>query len=162
MKEYGELLADDPEYAQRAREFARRVKDISEFLVALPLDKPTGHVDSPVTYQDPCHLAHAQRISEAPRTILRSIPGVSLVEMPDAARCCGSAGVYGLTQPGMSAQLLASKMAAVEATQAPVIATANPGCMAQLEAGVRRTGSRARVVHVVELLDQAYRSQPNS
>jgi glycolate oxidase iron-sulfur subunit len=159
MKEYGELLAGDGEYAASAHEFSERVKDVSEFLAALPFERPTGAVERVVTYQDSCHLAHAQRISSAPRQVLSSIPGLTLAEMQGADRCCGSAGVYALTQPGMSVQLMASKMTAAAATGASVIATANPGCMAQLEAGVRRFGSKARVQHVIELLDEAYRTQ---
>jgi glycolate oxidase iron-sulfur subunit len=160
MKEYGELLAADDEYAARAHEFSKRVQDISEFLAALPLDPPGAPPGGTVTYQDSCHLAHAQRISRAPREILRSIPGLTLVEMDGADRCCGSAGVYALTQPEMSVQLLASKMTAVKHTAADVVATANPGCMAQLEAGVRRFGPGVRVVHVVELLAEAYGQDP--
>jgi glycolate oxidase iron-sulfur subunit len=157
MKEYGELLADDPRYAQRAAELSSRVKDISEFLVDLPFAPPDGPLPLDVTYQDSCHLAHAQRIARAPRQLLAAIPGLNLVEMAGADRCCGSAGVYSLTQPQMSLQLLDGKMAEIAATGAGVIATANPGCMSQLEAGVRRHGMSAEVVHVVELLDRAYR-----
>jgi glycolate oxidase iron-sulfur subunit len=175
MKEYGALLAGDPEWAARAHEFAAKVKDISEYLVDLPFEPPppvspllrTGEGrpsqkdwvrDATVTYQDSCHLAHAQRISRAPRDILNAIPGLTLAEMPNADRCCGSAGVYSLTQMEMSIQLLKSKMEAVRATGATIVATCNPGCMAQLEAGSRRFGPKLRVVHVVELLDKAYRA----
>jgi glycolate oxidase iron-sulfur subunit len=160
MKEYGELLTDDDKYAARAHEFSRRVQDISEFLAALPLDPPGAVAGGTVTYQDSCHLAHAQRISRDPREVLRCIPGLTLVEMDGADRCCGSAGVYAFTQPAMSIQLLASKMAAVNRTGAEIVATANPGCMAQLEAGVRRFGGDSRVVHVVELLAEAYGQDP--
>ena len=158
MKEYGELLVDDAEYRDRARDFAARVRDVSEFLAELPFEPPSGAVDAVVTYQDSCHLAHAQRITRAPRAILESIPGVQFVEMARPDRCCGSAGVYSLTQPEMSLELLGDKMADVVATGASTIATANPGCMSQLEAGVRREGIPARVVHAVELLDRAYRA----
>jgi Fe-S oxidoreductase len=157
MKEYGELLADDPAYSKKAYALAERVKDVSEFLAALPFEPPKAPLDIAVTCQDSCHLAHAQRISEAPRRIIASIPGVSFVEMPHADRCCGSAGVYSLTQGEMSLRLLDDKMAAIKATGADVIATANPGCMTQLEAGLRRQRLSGRVVHVVELLDHAYR-----
>jgi len=165
MKEYGELLADDPEYSEKARRFSASVRDVSEFLVSLPFDRPTATANSQqltansfsVTYQDSCHLAHAQGISAAPRQIISSIPGVRLVEMRQADRCCGSAGVYGLTQGEMSLRLLEEKMRDISKTGADVIATSNPGCMAQLEAGLRRRRMRGRVVHVVELLDEAYR-----
>jgi Fe-S oxidoreductase len=157
MKEYGELLADDRDYAEKAGRFAGMVKDVTELLAELPLEAPTGHVEADVTYQDPCHLAHAQRITSAPRELLAAIPGLRLVEMAQPDRCCGSAGVYSLTHREMSLDLLAGKMREIAAAGADVIATANPGCMAQIEAGLRRHRLPGRVVHVVELLDLAYR-----
>ena len=156
MKEYRELLADDPTYRVKAEQFSSLVKDIHEFLVELPFTPPTRGLDLDVTHQDSCHLAHAQRITSAPRQVLGSIPGLRLIEMAQADRCCGSAGVYSLTQPRMSLQLLEQKMDDIASTGASVIATGNPGCMAQLEAGLRRHRGAARVVHVVELLDAAY------
>ncbi len=156
MKEYGDLLGADPAYADKARRFSSMVKDIHEFLVELPFQAPTGRVDVPVTYQDPCHLAHAQGISRAPRQILSAIPGLRLIEMERGDRCCGSAGVYSLSQREMALRLLDDKMREVARTGAQVIATANPGCMAQLQAGLRRHRLSGRVVHVVELLDEAY------
>ena len=162
MKEYGELLADDPQYAEKAHRFSAMVKDVSEFLAALPFQPPTAPVDAVVTYQDSCHLAHAQRVKEAPRAILNAIPGLRLVEMPHADRCCGSAGVYSLAHRDMASQLLDDKMAEVTATGADVIATANPGCMLQLETGLRRHKLRGRVVHVIELLDEAYRRESDA
>ncbi len=157
MKEYGELLTADNEYAGKAQKMAALVKDVSEFLDSLAFQRPAGALDVTVTYQDSCHLAHAQRITAAPRDIIASIPGVRFVEMPHADRCCGSAGVYGLTQGGMSLRLLDEKMRDIKQTGANVIATANPGCMAQLEAGVRRNRLQSRVAHVIELLDDSYR-----
>ncbi|MCH7523284.1 MAG: 4Fe-4S dicluster domain-containing protein [Chloroflexi bacterium] len=156
MKEYGELLADDPDYAEKAGRFAGSVKDVTELLAELPLEAPTGRVEADVTYQDPCHLAHAQRITSAPRELLAAIPGLRLVEMAQPDRCCGSAGIYSLAHREMSLDLLDGKMREIAATGADVIATANPGCMAQLEAGLRRHRLPGRVVHVVELLDEAY------
>jgi glycolate oxidase iron-sulfur subunit len=158
MKEYHELLADDDEYAGRARILSAKVRDVSEFLAALPFERPGGRVNAIATYQDSCHLAHAQRITQAPRQVLAAIRGLRLVEMVRADRCCGSAGVYSLTQPEMSNDLLEVKMDDIALTGAAYIATSNPGCMAQLEAGVRRRGLGARVMHVVELLDRAYRA----
>ncbi len=158
MKEYPELLAGDAKYRDRAREFSARVRDISEMLAEMPFERPAGHLNSTVTYQDSCHLAHAQRITQPPRLVLESIPGLRFVEMAFADRCCGSAGVYSLTQPQMSQELLEDKLDHLAATGADVIATSNPGCMAQLEAGVRQRGLKVRVVHVVELLDRAYRA----
>ena len=157
MKEYGDLLTDDSGYAERAQRLASRVRDVTEFLASLPLKPPEGRLDVSVTYQDSCHLAHAQRITGAPRDIIASLPGVRFVELPSADRCCGSAGVYSLTQREMSLRLLDEKMRDIRETGAEVIATANPGCMTQLEAGVRRHRMKGRVVHIVELLDESYR-----
>jgi glycolate oxidase iron-sulfur subunit len=157
MKDYGDLLAPDPDYARRALALAGKVRDISEFLAGLPFEAPQGRLEAAATYQDSCHLAHAQGLTAAPRLLLSSIPGLRLVEMRTPGRCCGSAGVYALTQAEMSLRLLGDKMADVLETGAHYIATSNPGCMAQLEAGVAMARLRARVVHVVELLDHAYR-----
>jgi glycolate oxidase iron-sulfur subunit len=158
MKEYGELLERDPGFATKARHFSSIVKDVSEFLVEIPLERPAGEVNTRVTYQDSCHLVHAQRVKSAPREILRSIPGLELVEMEAPDRCCGSAGIYSVAQRDMSMRLLDDKMRDASTTRANVIATANPGCMMQLEGGVRRSGQGTKVVHVVDLLDQAYRA----
>ena len=157
MKEYGDLLADDGDYAEKAERLAGLVRDVTEFLAGLPFEPPSGRVEAAVTYQDACHLAHTQRIKDAPRAILAAVPGLRLVEMEQADRCCGSAGVYSLAHREMSLALLDGKMRGIAATGAEVIATANPGCMSQLEAGLRRHRMRGRVVHVVELLDEAYR-----
>jgi glycolate oxidase iron-sulfur subunit len=117
-------------------------------------------VDATVTYQDSCHLLHAQRIREAPRQVLRSIPGLRLVEMSTPDRCCGSAGIYNITQTDMSRQVLQDKMDDVMATACEVVSTANPGCMLQLDLGVRLRGGNQQVVHVIELLDRAYQAEP--
>ena len=156
MKEYEELFKEDAVYREKAQRFAAKVRDVNEYLAALPLIPPTRETPLRVTYQDSCHLVHAQRIKEAPRTLLRAIPGVELVEMAGADMCCGAAGVYTLTHQEMSERLLERKMAQAAATQPDVIATANPGCMLQLEIGARRRGLSVRVAHVVELLDEAY------
>ncbi len=159
LKEYGELLHEDPQYAEKARRFSAMVKDVTEFLVELPFEPPKGPLPCRVTYQDSCHLVHAQKVRSAPREILRAIPGLELVELEAPDRCCGSAGVYSFTQREMSLRLLDDKMRDVASTGAAVIATANPGCIMQLEAGLRRHGLSGRVVHVVELLDEAYRAE---
>jgi glycolate oxidase iron-sulfur subunit len=112
-----------------------------------------------VTYQDSCHLAHGQKIRTAPRQLLNAIPGLTLREMPLSDLCCGSAGIYNILHTEMSLALLEKKMTAVNGTRAEVIATANPGCMLQLEAGVRKWGHGQRVAHVVELLDEAYQKR---
>ncbi len=156
LKEYGDLLANDPEYAERAAHFSTLVRDVTEFLVDLPFQPGLGRLERRVTYQDSCHLAHAQRITAAPRELLAAIPGLELVEMENADRCCGSAGIYNVAQREMSSRLLADKMKAVAATEASVVATANPGCMLQLDAGLRLHGVKGTVAHVIEVLDDAY------
>jgi len=157
LKEYGELLDRDRDYAHKAKVFASKMMDITEFLAAIELNPRMGRIDATVTYQDSCHLAHGQRIRTAPRKLLAAVPGLTLREMAGADICCGSAGIYNVVQNEMSMQILASKMASVNATRAHIIATANPGCMLQLAAGVRLHGSKQRVMHVVQILDEAYR-----
>ena len=156
LKEYGELLAGDPAYATAARKFSAQVRDVTEFLASLALNCQMGAVDAVVTYQDACHLAHGQRIRGAPRKLLAAIPGITLEEMSGADICCGSAGSYNVVQNEMSLRILAHKMEAVNRTRATIIATANPGCEVQMEAGVRLHGKDQRVMHIVELLDLAY------
>ena len=112
-----------------------------------------------MTYQDSCHLAHAQRITQAPRAILEAIPGLNLTEMEDSSLCCGAAGIYSITQKELSRRLLERKMRSVAATGADTVVTANPGCVIQLETGLRRAGIPARVCHVVDLLDESYRNE---
>jgi len=158
LKEYGELLADDPAYAAKAREFSLRLKDVTEFLAETGIDPAMGRLDAAVTYQDSCHLAHGQRIRSAPRQLLAQVPGLELREMPASDVCCGSAGVYNLVQNDMAMRILKSKMAAVNSTHAAIVATANPGCMLQLQAGVRMHGAGQRVMHVIEVLDLAYKN----
>jgi glycolate oxidase iron-sulfur subunit len=156
LKEYGELLEADPRYAARAHEFSRRMQDVTEFLAAVELNRGMKPLPLTVTYQDSCHLAHGQRIRTAPRKLLESIPGLKLREMPLADLCCGSAGIYNVVENEMSMQILERKMENVNRTGADVIATANPGCILQLRAGASLHGKGQRVVHVVELLDEAY------
>jgi glycolate oxidase iron-sulfur subunit len=157
LKEYGDLLADDPEYASKAREFAAQMRDVTEYLASIELNRNMRPVNATVTYQDSCHLAHGQKIRSAPRQLLAAIPGLKFREMRGADLCCGSAGIYNVVQNQMSMQILGHKMEAVNATSANIIATANPGCLLQLQAGVRLHGNRQRVMHVVELLDLAYK-----
>lgn len=159
MKEYADLLENDHGYRDMAREFSENTKDVTEFLAELPLDPPARELPWRVTMQDPCHLAHAQRITEAPRRVLRSIPGLQFTEMAESSLCCGSAGFYSLIQQDMSRRLQRRKIGNALATEAEVIASANPGCMAQLEQGLRDAGSHVRVMHVVEILDAAYQRE---
>ena len=159
MKEYRELLKDDFQYMEKAERFSSMTVDVTEFLASLPLDRPEGKVEKRVTYQDSCHLAHAQGITKAPREILNAIPGVDLVEMESASRCCGAAGIYSITQREMSRQLLEGKMESIAATGADTVVTANPGCIIQLETGLRLAGIPGRVCHVVDILDESYQGE---
>ncbi len=160
LKEYGELFASDDEWAQRAARFSERVRDITEVLDAMELGSPARRVDATATYQEPCHLVHAQRISAAPRRLLARVPGLRLVEMEESAVCCGSAGIYNLTQPDMAGRLQRRKVAAIRRTGATIVATANPGCAIQVVAGLRDAGYHATVKHIVELLDDVYGESP--
>jgi glycolate oxidase iron-sulfur subunit len=162
LKEYGELLADDPAYAIQAHKFSGLMKDVTEFLSAIPLNTKMAAVDAVVTYQDSCHLAHGQKIRTSPRKLLAAVPGLTFREMPFADVCCGSAGIYNVVQNEMAMQILERKMDSVNSTAAGVVATANPGCMLQLRAGVRLHGKGQRVLHVVEVLDEAYRGAEKS
>ncbi|MFH1572007.1 MAG: (Fe-S)-binding protein [Gemmatimonadota bacterium] len=170
MRHYGRLLAGDPGYAERARIWSSKVRDIHEFLVEVgfraPVARPRlegvadpGAGDLRVTYHESCHLKHGQKVGEQPRRILRSIPGVELVELVESDWCCGSAGVYNITQPEMSMKLLDRKMGHVADTLAAVVATANPGCHIQLEHGGRRRGVPAVVIHPISILAAAYRAE---
>jgi glycolate oxidase iron-sulfur subunit len=158
LKDYAHHFHDDPEWAERARAFAARVKDVTELVE--PGDLPfRREVRASVTYQEPCHLVHAQRISRQPRELLGAIPGLELREMKESALCCGSAGVYNVTNPRESRQLQQRKLENAAATGAEIIATANPGCYIQLQGGLSERGEAgggaARVKHIVELLDEA-------
>jgi glycolate oxidase iron-sulfur subunit len=157
MKEYGALLADDPQYAEPARAFSAKVRDVTELLDALPLQAPPAVEPLRVTYHDACHLVHGQGIREAPRRLLRLIPGVELVELPESDLCCGSAGSYNLTEPAMARRLGDRKAENVRGTAAQCVAVANPGCVMQIQAALQRAGTAVVVRHPVELLDQAYR-----
>ena len=158
LKEYDHLLHDDPEYAQRAIEFKRKMRDINEFLASIELNPELGSIDAIATYQDSCHLAHGQQIRSAPRKLLKAVPGLKLREMRLADGCCGSAGIYNIVHNDMAMEILEHKMADVNATNASLIVTANPGCMLQLAAGARLFGTGQRVLLVVEVLDESYRA----
>jgi glycolate oxidase iron-sulfur subunit len=156
MKEYGHLLGDDPAYAEKARRFSSLVKDFSEFLAGLGLRAAPGRLELRATYQDPCHLAHGQRVRAQPRALLSAVPGLELIEMAGADQCCGSAGIYNLTHPEMAQELLQNKMAAIARTGAQAVVAPNPGCMMQLAYGARRYGPAVEVFHLADLLDRAY------
>ncbi|HUG06199.1 MAG TPA: heterodisulfide reductase-related iron-sulfur binding cluster [Candidatus Limnocylindria bacterium] len=150
LKAYGDVLHEDPAWAQRGRAFGARVRDATE--VARPRADRVGR-PLRVVYQDACHLAHGQRIRAQPRALLRAVEGVTVVEIADAERCCGSAGIYNLTQPELSQELQRQKVAAILAARPDVIVSANPGCILQIVAGLRAAGSSVPVVHVMRFLD---------
>ncbi len=156
MKEYGHLLRNDPVYAEKADALSAKVQDIHELLAALPIEPPKGHLPYRVTYQDSCHLSNAQRVTAAPRELLRSIPGIEFVELSNADKCCGAGGTYTITERDFSMRVLDTKMRAVRQTKANVIATANPGCLMQLQYGAQRDGMSVEVKYITDLLDEAY------
>jgi len=158
LKDYVKLLADDPQWSEKAKDFGAEVRDISEFLVDIGLVTEMGTVKKKVTYHDPCHLAHYQKIKEQPRTILKSIPGVEFVEMADADACCGAAGSYAFKNYDLSMQVLARKMDNVEKTGADILVSSCPACVMQLSCGVSQHKMPIRVSEIVELLDHAYRA----
>jgi glycolate oxidase iron-sulfur subunit len=155
MKDYGKLLEHDAEYADRARQFAGKVRDITEYLAEVGLREPKRRLQARVTYQDACHLAHAQGVRKPPRELLRFI-GAELVESPRPDTCCGSAGVYNIAENEISMKILDEKMEYVSSVKPEIVATANVGCLLQFRAGIQRKGMKAKAAHVVELLDQAY------
>jgi len=156
LKEYGRILADDEGFAGPAADFSRRVRDISECLSGLSVSPPPASLNARVTYHDPCHLCHAQGIRREPRDLLRSIPGLELVELAESELCCGAAGTYNLTQPELSRELAERKLARIAETGASIVATGNAGCILQLRAAALRAGRAIEVVHPIELLDRAY------
>jgi glycolate oxidase iron-sulfur subunit len=155
LKEYPHLFHDDPDWEARAVRFSGAMKDASEYLDQIGLTPP-GPLPKTVTYQEPCHLAHAQRITAAPRRLMAAIPGLRLVEMEDSSLCCGSAGIYNVTNPDFSRQLQERKIANALATGADTIISANPGCIMQVASGLRQRGAAVRVQHLMDLLDEAY------
>ena len=159
LKHYHKLLHDDPRYAAAAHDWDGKVKDIHEWLakIGVTAPKPENQPGQTVTYHESCHLCHGQKISSQPRQVLRQIPGVTLVELPEASWCCGSAGIYNLTQPEMAGQLLERKVDHILTTGATVVATGNPGCLLQVVNGLKSRGVGIRVAHPVTLLAEAYR-----
>ncbi|HSJ26227.1 MAG TPA: heterodisulfide reductase-related iron-sulfur binding cluster [Longimicrobiales bacterium] len=155
MKEYGEQLRHDDEWAERAAAFSARVRDVNEFLAARSLRRGAP-LPVRVTYDAPCHLLHAQRIRDAPLRLLDGIPGLERVPLPDSDECCGGAGLYGVQHPELGGRILADKVAAIRATGADVVVTPNPGCMMQIGAGLLLHGVDTAVVHPLELLDESY------
>jgi len=163
LKHFTKLLATDPAYRDRAKLWDKKVKDIHEWLIEIGIQIPpaTCRADLPacqtVTYHDSCHLCHGQKITAQPRELLRSIPNLKLVDLPESSWCCGSAGIYNITQPEMAGELLRRKLGHIKSTGAQVVATANPGCLLQIINGAREQGISLRIVHPITLLAEAYR-----
>jgi glycolate oxidase iron-sulfur subunit len=163
MKDYGYLLRDDPSYAERARTFSAKCRDISEVLAQLEPRAVRNPLALKVAYHDSCHLQHAQGVRTQPRTVLAKIPGLQLLEIAEPALCCGSAGIYNLVKPGPARELGERKVRNALATKPDVIATGNPGCLLQLRSGLKHAGNNVPVVHMVELVDASIRgASPDS
>ncbi|MHB2022467.1 MAG: (Fe-S)-binding protein [Mycobacteriales bacterium] len=160
LKDYGHLLRDDPAYAERARELAVKVRDLTEVLSELPPVAPRHPLPLRVAYHDACHLAHAQGIRAQPRALLSAIPGLELLEIPEAELCCGSAGVYNLLAPAAAEELGQRKAASVAATGAELLVTANPGCAMQISRWLAEFGAAPPTAHVAEVLDASLRGLP--
>jgi len=157
VKEYGHLLRDDPEYAERAKAFAAKCRDVSEFLAELEPRATRHALPLRVAYHDACHLQHAQGIRLQPRTVLGRIPQLKLLEIPEAAICCGSAGIYNLVQPEAATELGDRKASHITALEADIVVSANPGCLLQLQSALARAGRKLPVRHFIELLDASIR-----
>jgi glycolate oxidase iron-sulfur subunit len=157
MKDYGALLAGDPAWGERAARFSAKTRDALELLAELDALKPVREVRAAVAYHDACHLAHGQGVRAQPRSLLASVPGLRLVPLVDADRCCGSAGIYNVLHPGVAGAVLEAKLDRIRASGATIVAAANPGCLLQLAAGARRAGLAVRTAHPLELLDEACR-----
>ena len=155
LREYDALLRDDPQYAERAKDFARRVRDISEVLLELGLPELKYPIRQIVTYHDACHLAHAQKVTAAPRSLLAQIPGLKIIPLPESDMCCGAAGTYNLTQPEMATALAQRKLNCISATGASACVTGNAGCALQIQSEASHGGSTLKVLHPVELLHAA-------
>lgn len=157
LKEYGHLLHDDPQWAERAKKFSAKVKDLTEILAA---SSPKSAIANPksaikVTYHDACHLAHPQRITKPPRELVRAVAGNNFVELPESDVCCGSAGSYNLTEPEMAERLQQRKIQNILKTGAQVVVTTNPGCLLQIRAGLAKAGSKIEALHIADFLDRA-------
>ncbi|WP_246943116.1 (Fe-S)-binding protein [Bacillus pinisoli] len=158
LHDYPELFRDDPIWHEKALGFSKKVKDISKYLYDTGYDKPKAEIKTKITYHDACHLAHGQGVRKEPRDLLINIPGVEMVHMPNADRCCGSAGIYNITNPEMAGEVLESKMQNVP-DDVEMISMGNPGCMLQMAIGVQKYGRNQKIVHTVQLLDWAYQKE---
>lgn len=160
MKDYGHLLRDDPAWRDRAETFGGRVRDVSQVLADHAWNGDLKEVSASVSYHDACHLAHGQRIRVEPRAVLRQIPGLTLIELPESDLCCGSAGTYNLLQPEMANRLLARKIDRIRQTDTDFVAAGNIGCLLQIQHGMQQAGLRTRAVHPVELVDWSLHGMP--
>lgn len=157
LKEYGHLLRDDPEYAERARRFAAKCEDVSEFLAELPAQAARHAIPLRVAYHDSCHLQHAQKVRLQPRALLSQIPEIQLLDIPEGSVCCGSAGIYNLVQPAAADALGDRKASLINPLNPDVIVTGNPGCILQLRSALARSGHKTPVLHTIQLLDASIR-----
>ena len=157
VKEYGHLLRDDPDYAERAKSFAAKCKDISEILAELPPRAERKPLNARVAFHDSCHLQHAQGVRLQPRSLLQQIPGTQVLEIPESPICCGSAGIYNLVQPEAATELGDRKARLIAPLQPDVVATGNPGCILQLQSALAKANQRIPVVHTIQLLDASIR-----
>ncbi len=162
MKSYGELLRDDPAYADRARAFAAKCVDVSELLADLGPQATRHPIAMRVAYHGACHLQHAQKISQAPRDVLRTIPGLDLCEIPESDICCGSAGIYNMLEPETAATLRDRKVGHVLTTSADAVVSSNPGCLMQIASGLEACGRSMPAMHLVEVLDASIRGLKGS
>ncbi len=159
LKHYANILAKDPVYRERAKLWDKKCKDIHEWLGAIGVQAPKSATPQTVTYHESCHLCHGQKITTQPRQLLKTIPNLKLVELPESNWCCGSAGIYNITQPEMANQLLDRKLEHIKSTKAEVVATGNPGCMAHILNGARKQNLPLRIVHPITLLAESYRNE---
>jgi glycolate oxidase iron-sulfur subunit len=159
LKHYSTLLADDSKYAPLAEQWDHKIADIHEWLAKIGLETPSARMEQSVTYHEACHLCHGQKITAQPRQVLRSIPGLKLVELPESMWCCGSAGIYNIIQPEMANELLERKIGHIKSTGARTVATGNPGCLLQIINGAKKQGLHLRVIHPISLLAEAYRAE---
>ena len=162
MKEYRELFASDPVYSKKAEEFSSKVKEFSEFISETGYMKPSVKFDVPVTYHEPCHLVHTQKISGQPRSVVKELAGQNFRELGEATWCCGSAGIYNVTHVEAAASLLERKLGNIEKSGAKVVVTGNPGCIAQIAAGARNDGKEIEVLHLATALNRLYKSEEDA
>jgi glycolate oxidase iron-sulfur subunit len=155
LRDYDFLLRHDKDYSWRAKEFVQRVRDISEVLIALGLPPMKHPVKEMITYHDACHLAHAQKVTAAPRKILAQIPGLKIIPLPESDMCCGAAGTYNLTQPEMATELANRKLANIASTNAPICVTGNVGCAMHIQSQAEAGGENVELLHPVQLLHRA-------